>query len=420
MGPAVPRRTMWEGGRVRRENLIPFLVLLLFLASAAATSDPVFFSTRMVDTSGRTALEPVLAFAQDGKVYYAGMSTPDGHLWSAADRTSNFVYESSQPPSSGGTDATVFVPPSNAVYFVELDGVMDTSWKVSGSWTRYTFEQLSDRPWFGEKDSEVYLASAGGQASLEVRKKTDDAATWTDVWTEALGNPVASGISFADYRLVRGTHYFLFTAHDTGNWFVRFGTGAWSTTDPLPLVDHPQNIGKFGLPRLDVDDDNNIYVGWGEKRGNDFGVWLSRTTGTSWSTPFMVSSGLGTAGFLALAAKGPGRVGVGFYESSQRTYPDLASDEALWDFNYTLVVGANSQPRVEARAVIMPTAEAGSLVRSDIGDFSSAQVIPGTSRGWVALAFACTTVQPLCKPEGSSQGAFPAFSDQREGPGLVS
>lgn len=113
---------------------------------------------------------------------------------------------------------------------------------------------------------------------------------------------------------------FAVTRDEGASWIMGTAPGAGGEALGLGLV-----VGA-------ADEAGNVYLAWGETKGDGTAIYLSTSTddGDSWSAPKRVDDGTpGSRVFPAITAGAPGKVAIAYYESADDAYPDAV--EGAWN-----------------------------------------------------------------------------------------
>lgn len=361
------------------------------------------FAVTLIDKE-RFGSEPSVALGPGGSVFVCG---PSGlgfgsDLWVSADEGASFRYVGTrvytgapQTPlwipytpvirsgggDLGGGDCDVGVDAGGRAYLVDLwlGGVsIASSGDRGATWTGLpvsTLPGVTDRPWVlgGDKDEVFVTASWGGQGTnieqyglnmppaggIWVARSTDGGQTFPHQ-ALAAGNDHRLGLNsniaqvgddlYVMYakKVAEGRFAIMVAAsHDRGaSWVQR------SVTEQDFYAGQcfaPFNI----FPVIAADDAGGVYVAWAyeDPRTDRFDLFMAASAdgGETWNDPVRVTDRPGTRAFPWIAAQGPGRVGLVWYETNatihRRTGDLYACNEehpadAAWHLHYAFSANA--------------------------------------------------------------------------------
>lgn len=377
-----------------------FAALLVLNPIGQSTDDPITFQVTEVDSS-RLALEPVISLNSSDGQHLSGMvelTSTDGNYWTKA---TGWSYEN--PPTTGGIDAVVFAA-TEGTYFAELDASqsrLQTARKGT-SWpgTPVSISGLHDRPWLAEYSGDVYLLTSRSVDSghtVQLRKTTDDGATWSDV---NLGI-VTIGSGAGNLTINRNGTFF-FAYFDGENLKTAYSTNQGTDWN---LETASSANGLVGVPFTSLDADGNLFLVTHDGSKVKYLVrWASNGT---WSSLIDVSRGSDTTTWgPSIAANGTGELAVAWY--TKTTLGD-------WEVHYTRIADAHAARQFSAETPVFLAAEGSKIEENVFRDFLT---LSHERDGDVVIAFSCnwtllTVDPPPCNRDSVSH---PMIAHQSGGP----
>lgn len=359
-----------------------------------------------VTVRGNNGGEPTLAIDSAGRIYVA----PVGELYRSDDGGKSF-RELTYPVVVSG-DSHVVVDGDDRVWVSDLGGVTPpilgsttvfTSTDQGQTWTAgnpAASDTISnDRQWLAVtqggrgyllyRSCTVYAADQGCFSVGSVMTRTTDAGlSWT---------PLGRFFEWDAYPFVSpkdGTLYVVQVVNGENAIDVatsRDGATTFQSSRVAQRKTAPGSIFVVGA----ADDAGNAYVVWIDKDTSQHDVWMSYSTnqGAKWSTPALVSSGLGTSVFPWVAAGADGRLAVAWYGTDSIADPDSVPADGQWSVYVAYSDNAHAaQPRfVQTRAAAAvhrgPICTGGTGCEQsdrDLLDFLNVAIDP---EGRIALAY---------------------------------
>jgi hypothetical protein len=352
--------------------LVPLLVAGGLAGSAATTSSPASAATgcaaqapltweepKYVDTT-RAGGEPLVATHPSGRLMYSSHAgtthfyspeaaatgstafvenyegqtyiwTSDdlGETWQFRDRDGLTSGVGSGAPASGFSDPEFAIDSEGGLYFSEINLAniaVSSSNDKGDTWALKNFfgAVLTDRQWMeADRPNELYFvanAFGGGTGTPLspgtghfISKSTDGGATFTT----NIPNPGGLGDIRVDKR--NGTVY---EAHFAGGnlsvaAFRNARSGDLTKTDDNVVAEGVQLISSFAA--IEVDPSGNVYITWDERGSDEYegGIYYaySKDEGKTWSKPYKVDDGKGTAIWPWLGVGDDGKAAIAWLQA---------------------------------------------------------------------------------------------------------
>lgn len=415
---------------------------------------PSTFTVTVVDAT-REGSEPSVLVAPDGSIFICGpRSLGNGSdLWVSTDDGASFQYVGVPANSNapllpgpilrsgggdlGGGDCDLAADAGGRVYLADLwgGGVSVASTTDQGATWRgvpaSTVGAPMDRPWaLGAANDEVYVTAAQIQGSgiedqglatppaggIWVARSTDGGQTFPQR-VLAIGNENRLGLN-SNLAGDDSNLYLMYTKKvGTGQLAVMVAVSAndGQTWDHRPVAQQaffpnqclsPLNI----FPVVAADGVGGVYLAWvlqnPETDRADLFMASSFDSGETWTEPRLLTDREGTRAYPWIAARGPGQVGLVWYESNvtvlreQRDkvfcYQDMPSD-AAWNLHYALVESTPDAPPTVSEMLVQPEpVHVGDLERP----YAEVLQVRFTPDGRAATAYVADV------PEGTARPMF--------------